>query len=99
MSGGNISLSKNDDADIKKYFEYAKTCGMPMIVCAPTHENLKKLEAAVKEYNIKRRDPQSRPGRQAFSVAGIGAGGRKGWIRGWACAWTSDTPSAPDPIR
>lgn len=53
MSGGNISLSKNDDADIKKYFEYAKTCGMPMIVCAPTHENLKKLEAAVKEYNIK----------------------------------------------
>jgi sugar phosphate isomerase/epimerase len=53
MSGGNISLSKNDDADIKKYFEYAKTCGMPMIVCAPTHENLKKLEAAAKEYNIK----------------------------------------------
>ena len=53
MSGGNISLAKNDGADIKKYFEYAKTCGMPMIVCAPTHENLKKLEAAVKEYNIK----------------------------------------------
>src|SRR5215467_5789026 len=53
MSGGNIGLGKNDDADIKKYFEYAKTCGMPMIVCAPTHENLKKLEAAVKEYNIK----------------------------------------------
>jgi sugar phosphate isomerase/epimerase len=52
-SGGNISLSKNDEADIKKYFEYAKTCGMPMIVCAPTHDNLKKLEAAVKEYNIK----------------------------------------------
>jgi sugar phosphate isomerase/epimerase len=53
MSGGNISLSKNDDADIKKYFEYAKMCGMPMIVCAPTHDNLRKLEAAVKEYNIK----------------------------------------------
>lgn len=53
MSGGNISLAKNDDADIKKYFQYAKTCGMPMIVCAPTHENLKKLEAAVKEFNIK----------------------------------------------
>src|SRR6476661_6868363 len=52
-SGGNISLAKNDEADIKKYFEYAKTCGMPMIVCAPNHENLKKLEAAVKEYNIK----------------------------------------------
>ena len=53
MSGGNIGLEKDDEADIRKYFEYAKTCGMPMIVCAPTHANLKKLEAAVKEYNIK----------------------------------------------
>jgi sugar phosphate isomerase/epimerase len=53
MSGGNISLAKNDDADIRKYFQYAKNCGMPMIVCAPTHDNLKKLEAAVKEFNIK----------------------------------------------
>ena len=53
MSGGNISLAKNDDADIRKYFQYAKNCGMPMIVCAPTHENLKKLEAAVKEFNIR----------------------------------------------
>lgn len=53
MSGGNITLALNDDADIRKYFEYAKTCGMPMIVCAPRHENIKKVEAAVKEYNIK----------------------------------------------
>ena len=28
MSGGNISLAKNDDADIRKYFQYAKNCGM-----------------------------------------------------------------------
>lgn len=53
MSGGNISLAKDDEADIRKYFAYAKTCGMPMIVCAPSHANLKKLEAAVKEYNIR----------------------------------------------
>lgn len=53
MSGGNISLPKNDLADIRKYFEYAKNAGMPMIVCAPTHENIDKLEALVKEYNIK----------------------------------------------
>ena len=53
MSGGNIGLEQNDEADIRRYFEYAKTSGMPMIVCAPTHDNLKKLEAAVKEYNIK----------------------------------------------
>jgi sugar phosphate isomerase/epimerase len=53
MSGGNISLPKDDEGDIRKYFEYAKTCGMTMIVCIPTHQNLKKLEACVKEYNIK----------------------------------------------
>src|SRR5580704_1285834 len=28
MSGGNISLSKDDPEDIRRYFEYAKMCGM-----------------------------------------------------------------------
>jgi sugar phosphate isomerase/epimerase len=53
MSGGNISLKKDDDADIKKYFEYAKACGMRMIVCIPSQKSVKRVEAAVKEYNIK----------------------------------------------
>lgn len=53
MSGGNIGLPNDDLADMRHYFEYAKTAGMPLIVCAPTHQNLKKLEALVKEYNIK----------------------------------------------
>ncbi|HZT29836.1 MAG TPA: sugar phosphate isomerase/epimerase [Bryobacteraceae bacterium] len=53
MSGGNIGLPNDDLADMRRYFEYAKMCGMPMIVCAPTHENLGKLESLVKEYNIK----------------------------------------------
>jgi sugar phosphate isomerase/epimerase len=52
-SGGNISILENDDAGVRKHFEYAKHAGMPMIVCAPTHANLKKVESAVKEYNIK----------------------------------------------
>ena len=51
MSGGNITLKKDDE--IKKGFEYAKMCGMPMIVCIPSHQTLKSVEAAVKEYNIK----------------------------------------------
>ena len=34
-------------------FEYAKLAGMPLIVCAPTHETLPKMEKYVKEYNIK----------------------------------------------
>jgi sugar phosphate isomerase/epimerase len=50
---GNVSFEKNDEADIKSKFEYAKAAGFPLIVCAPTHETLPKLEKYVKEYNIK----------------------------------------------
>ncbi len=53
VSGGNITLSKDDPDDIRRYFEYAKLCGMPMIVCAPTHTNLAAIERCVKEYNIR----------------------------------------------
>ena len=51
MSGGNISLKK--ETDVKSAFEYAKRCGMPMIVCIPSHATVKSVEAAVKEYNIR----------------------------------------------
>jgi sugar phosphate isomerase/epimerase len=50
---GNVSFQKDDDADIRSKFEYAKRAGFPLIVCAPTHETLPKLEKFVKEYNIK----------------------------------------------
>jgi sugar phosphate isomerase/epimerase len=50
---GNVSFQKNDEADIKSKFEYAKLAGFPLIVCAPTHETLPKLEKYVKEYDIK----------------------------------------------
>jgi sugar phosphate isomerase/epimerase len=51
--GGNISFSKDDEQDIRKSFEYAKLAGMPIIVCAPTHATLPKMEKYAKEYNIK----------------------------------------------
>jgi len=51
--GGNISFPKDDDQDIRNRFEYAKLAGMPIIVCAPTHATLPKMEKFVKEYNIK----------------------------------------------
>jgi sugar phosphate isomerase/epimerase len=50
MSGGNIDLKKDDE--LRKMFEYAKICGMPMMVCAPSHETVGKVEKLVKEYNI-----------------------------------------------
>jgi sugar phosphate isomerase/epimerase len=48
---GNISLRK-DEGEIRHAFEYAKTLGAPVIVMAPSHENLPKIEKYVKEYNI-----------------------------------------------
>ena len=51
--GGNISFSKDDEQEIRKNFEYAKMAGMPIIVCAPTHATLPKMEKYAKEYNIK----------------------------------------------
>lgn len=53
MSGGTITLAQNDEADMRKYFDYARACGMPMIVCAPTQDNLKLLEQLVREYGIR----------------------------------------------
>ena len=53
VGGGVINLHENNETDIRKYFNYAKTCGMPMIACSPTHENLKLLEAMVQEFDIK----------------------------------------------
>src|SRR5579864_5661012 len=53
LSGGVITFNKDDDADIRPKFEYAKLAGMPMITCMPTAALLPKLEKMVKEYGIK----------------------------------------------
>ncbi len=53
MSGGNVSLPEPTAEGMRKHFEYAKNAGLPMMVCAPTKENVKVVEALVKEYNIK----------------------------------------------
>ena len=51
--GGNISFAKDDEQDIRHKFEYARLAGMPIMVCAPTHVTLPKLEKFVVEYGIK----------------------------------------------
>ena len=53
MSGGNISLPQDDPGDIRRYFEYARMCGMPMMVCAPMHSNLGAIEKLVQEFDIR----------------------------------------------
>jgi sugar phosphate isomerase/epimerase len=54
MSSGNVGMTKAKSVeDLRPTFEWAKAAGLPMMVCAPTHENIGHVEALVKEYNIR----------------------------------------------
>ena len=52
VGGGTITLAKDDDDDIRSYFEYAKHSGMPLMVIAPIPEAMPRIERFVKEYGI-----------------------------------------------
>lgn len=53
MAGGVVQLPEDDDDHIRNRFEYAKHSGLPVMVIAPTPENLPRVEKFVKEYDIK----------------------------------------------
>ena len=53
LSGGNISLADKNEDNLRKMFEYAKACGMPMMVCAPTHATLPTVHKLAKEYKMR----------------------------------------------
>ena len=48
---GNVDMKKPEE--LRRAFDYAKACGFPTIVCAPTQEQLPEIEKLVKEYDIK----------------------------------------------
>jgi sugar phosphate isomerase/epimerase len=50
---GNVNFARNDEGEMKRNFAYAKALGAPVIVMAPTHETVPKIEQFVKEYDIK----------------------------------------------
>lgn len=52
VGGGVVYMTKEDDNDIRRYFDYAKQCGMPLMVIGPTAKTLPRIERFVKEYNI-----------------------------------------------
>jgi sugar phosphate isomerase/epimerase len=52
-AAGTVTFNKDDDADMKPKFEYLKAAGIPICVCAPTHQVLPRLEKFAKEYDIK----------------------------------------------
>lgn len=53
MGGGTINFVKNDEAAIRKDFEYARLAGFPLIVAAPSHESLDTVEKVAKEFKIR----------------------------------------------
>jgi sugar phosphate isomerase/epimerase len=52
VSGGVIYM-KNNEEEIRSFFEYAKDAGMPTIVCSPDIDALDTVEKMAKEYNIR----------------------------------------------
>ena len=53
IGGGNITLKENDEPSLRRYFEYARVCRFPIMICAPTRENLPLVEKLAKEYDVK----------------------------------------------
>ena len=52
-AAGTIPFKNDDDEDIRSKFEYVKAAGIPLIVGAPTHQTLPRVEKFVKQYNIR----------------------------------------------
>jgi sugar phosphate isomerase/epimerase len=52
VGGGTVTLQTDTDEDIREYFEYARACGMPLMVIAPTRATLPRIERFVREYDI-----------------------------------------------
>lgn len=52
LSCGNIAM-KNEEADVRHAFEYARDAGIPTIVCSPDPGSMAILDKMVKEFGIK----------------------------------------------
>jgi sugar phosphate isomerase/epimerase len=53
VGGGTITFDTDTDEGVRKYFEYAKAAGMPLIVCTGKPSVLPRVEKFAKQYNIK----------------------------------------------
>ncbi len=52
MGAGVVTMKEKDESKIRRVFEYAKLCGIPLIVAAPTLEVLDIVESLIKEFGI-----------------------------------------------
>ena len=53
VGGGTITFEKDTDADVERYFVYAKAAGMPTMVCTGNPAVLPRVEKFAKQYDIK----------------------------------------------
>ena len=52
VGGGMITFETDTDDGVKKYFDYARAAGMPVIVCSCKAEVLPRIEKFAKQYDI-----------------------------------------------
>jgi sugar phosphate isomerase/epimerase len=53
VGGGTITFENDTDEDVRKYFEYARGAGMPLIVATSEPATLPRIERFAKQYDIK----------------------------------------------
>lgn len=52
LSGG-VIVTTAEAGSLRKYFEYGKTCRMPMLIIMPTARQLPEIDALAKEYGVR----------------------------------------------
>ncbi len=52
-AAGTIYFNKDDDEDVRPKFEYVKAAGISLIVGAPTHTTLARVERFAKQYDVR----------------------------------------------
>lgn len=53
VGGGTITFERDADADVRKYFEYARGAGMPLIVATAAPATLPRVERFAKAYDVR----------------------------------------------
>jgi sugar phosphate isomerase/epimerase len=66
VGGGMITFETDTDEGVRKYFDYAKSAGMPMIVCTCKPATLPRIEKFAKQYDIKIAIHNHGPGDENF---------------------------------
>lgn len=53
LMGGGVIYMKNNPAELRGFFDYAKNAGMPALICSPDPDALDAVEKLAKEYDVR----------------------------------------------